>query len=59
METSGVYFESLKTFLLSVELKNTCISTALEISVTQNSKTHKANRCLCTRKMLPINSFGN
>ena len=35
-ETSGVYFGSLKTFLLSVELKNIRIGTSLDILVTQN-----------------------
>ena len=39
METSGVYFGSLKMFLLSVKLENIRIGTFLNIKVTQNSKT--------------------
>ena len=39
VETSGVYFDSLKTFILSVKLENTRIGTSLNILVTQNSKT--------------------
>ena len=39
METSGVYFGSLKMFLLSVKLENIRIGTFLKIKVTQNSKT--------------------
>ena len=39
VETSGVYFGSLKTFILSVKLKNIRIGTSLNILVTQNSKT--------------------
>ena len=39
VETSGVYFGSLKTFILSVKLENIRIDTSLNISVTQNSKT--------------------
>ena len=35
-ETSGVYFGFLKTFLLSVELKNIRLGTSLDILVTQN-----------------------
>ena len=38
-ETSGVYFGSLKTFILSVTLENIRIGTSLNILVTQNSKT--------------------
>ena len=39
-ETSGVYFGFLlKTFLLSVKLKNIRIGTSLNILVTQNSNT--------------------
>ena len=39
VETSGVYFGSLKTFLLSVKLENIRVGTSLSIFVTQNSKT--------------------
>ena len=40
VETSGVYFGSLKTFILSViKLENIRIGTSLSILVTQNSKT--------------------
>ena len=39
VETSGVYFGSLKTFILSVKLENIRIGTSLDILVTQNSKT--------------------
>ena len=39
VETSGVYFGSLKTFILSVKLKNIRIGSYLNILVTQNSKT--------------------
>ena len=39
VETSGVYFGSLKTFILSVKLENIRIDTSLNILVTQNSKT--------------------
>ena len=38
METSGVYFGSLKTFLLSVKLENIRIGTHLNILVTHNLK---------------------
>ena len=38
VETAGVYFGSLKTFLSSVKLENICIGTSLNILVTQNSK---------------------
>ena len=38
-ETSGVYFGSLKTFILSVKLENIRLGTSLNILVTQNSKT--------------------
>ena len=39
VETSTVYFGSLKTFILSVKLENICIGTSLNILATQNSKT--------------------
>ena len=39
METSGVYFGSLKTFALSVKLEKIRIGTSLNILVTQHSKT--------------------
>ena len=39
VETSGVYFGSLKAFILSVKLENIRIGTSLNILVTQNSKT--------------------
>ena len=37
--SSGGYFGSLKTFLLSVKLENIRIGTSSNILVTQNSKT--------------------
>ena len=54
--SSGVYFGSLNTFLLSVKLENIRIGTSLNILVTQNSKTYKANRYFRTRNMLPQNN---
>ena len=39
VETSGVYFGSLKAFIVSVTLENSRIGTSLNILVTQNSKT--------------------
>ena len=39
METSGVYFGSLKPFILSVKLENISTDTSLDILVTQNLKT--------------------
>ena len=39
VETSGVYFGSLKTFSLSVKTENIRIDTFRNILVTQNSKT--------------------
>ena len=39
VETSGVYFGSLKTFLHSVKLENIRIGTSINILVTQSSKT--------------------
>ena len=39
VETSEVYFGSLKTFILSVKLENIRIGISLNILVTQNSKT--------------------
>ena len=39
VETSGVYFGSLKMFILSIKLENIRIGTSLDILVTQNSKT--------------------
>ena len=39
VETSGVYFGSLKTFTLSVKLENIRIGTSLRILATQNWKT--------------------
>ena len=39
VETSGVYFGSLKTFILSVKLENVRMGTSLNILVTQDSKT--------------------
>ena len=39
VETSGVYFGSLKTFIPSVIFENIRIGTSLDILVTQNSKT--------------------
>ena len=52
METSGVYFGSLKTFLLSVKLENIRVGTSLNILVTQNSKTQGESN----RNMLPRNN---
>ena len=43
VETSGVYFGSLKVFFLSAKLENIRIDTSLKILVIQNSK-HKANQ---------------
>ena len=43
METSGVYFGSLKTFILAVKLEIIRIGTSLNILVTQDLK-HKSNR---------------
>ena len=48
METSEVYFDDLKTFLLSVKLENIRIDTSLDILVTQNSKTLGESIFLCT-----------
>ena len=39
VETSGVYFGSLKTFILSVKIENIRVGTSLDILVTQNPKT--------------------
>ena len=39
VETSGVYFGSLKTFILSAKFENIRIGTSLNILVTKNSKT--------------------
>ena len=39
VETSGAYFGSLKTFILSFKLDNSGIGTSVNILVTQNSKT--------------------
>ena len=39
VETSGVYFGSLKTFILSAKLENIRIGTSLSILATQNWKT--------------------
>ena len=55
MKTSGVYFGSPKTFLLSVKLENIHIGTSLKILFAQNSK-HKANRYFRAGNMLPRNS---
>ena len=52
VETSGVYFGSLKTLILSVKLENICIGISVNILVTQNLK-HRANRYFRARKMLP------
>ena len=38
METSGDYFGSIKTFILSVKLENVRIGTSLDILVSQNWK---------------------
>ena len=38
VETSGVYFGSLKTFILSVKLENIRLGTSLNTLVTQYSK---------------------
>ena len=47
VETSGVYFGALKTFLLSVKIENTRIGTSFNILVTQNSKTEGESIVLC------------
>ena len=39
VETSGVYFGSLITFILSVKPENIRIDTSINMLVTQNSKT--------------------
>ena len=48
VEKSGVYFGSLKSFLLSVRLENIRIGTSLNILVTQNSKTKRESIFSCT-----------
>ena len=48
VETSGVYFGSLKTFILSVKLENIRIGTSLNILVTQNLKTQGKSIFSCT-----------
>ena len=48
VETSGVYFGSLKTFILSCKLENICIRTSLNILVTQNSETSGQSIFSCT-----------
>ena len=58
-ETSGVYFGSLKTFILSVTLENIRIGTSLNILVTQNSKTLGELIFSCTQHvtlLLPKNN---
>ena len=57
METSGVYYDSLEMFFLSVKLENIRIGTSLNILVTQSSKL-KANRYFRARNMLPRNNAG-
>ena len=39
VETSGVYFGSLKTFILSVKLENIRIGTSINMLIAKNSKT--------------------
>ena len=51
VETSGVYFGSLKTFILSDKLENIRIGTSLNILVTQNLK-HMSNRYFRACNML-------
>ena len=53
VETSGIYFGSLKTFIRSVKLENIRIGISLDILVTQ-----KANRYFRARNMLPRNKNG-
>ena len=48
VETSGVTFGSLKTFILSAKLENIRIGTSLNILVTQNSKTEGESIFSCT-----------
>ena len=48
VETSGVYFGSLKTFILSVKLENIRMDTSLSILVTQTSKTQGESIFSCT-----------
>ena len=56
METSGVYFGSLETFILSVELENIRLGTSLNILVTQNSKTQGESGYFRACNMLPRNN---
>ena len=53
METFGVYFGSLKTFILSFKLENIRIGTSLNILVTRK---HKSNRYFRARNVLPRNN---
>ena len=48
VETSGVYFGSVKTFIISVKIGNIRIGTSLNILVTQNSKTLGETIFSCT-----------
>ena len=48
VETSGVYFGSLKAFILSVKLENIRMDTSLNILVTQTSKTQGESIFSCT-----------
>ena len=54
VETSGVYFGPLKTFILSVKLENIPLGTSLNILLTQSSKT--SNRYFRARNMLLRNN---
>ena len=55
METSGVYFDSLNTFILSVKLENIRLGTSLNILATQNLK-HKLNQYFRACNMLLTNN---
>ena len=57
VETSGVYFGSLKTFILSVKLENIRIGTSLlNIKSSLNILVTQANRYFRARNMLPRNN---
>ena len=51
MEISGIFFGSLKTFILSVKLENIRIGTSLN-----RSRKQRANRYFRARNVLPRNN---
>ena len=53
VETSEVYFGSLKTLILYAKLENIRIGTSINILTTQNSKTIE---CFRARNLLPRNN---